>query len=47
MQLHSCTIIYQRTSNKLDGVVEEDCDRLFDLWYEHEVGAPEVVGLGT
>ena len=45
--MRSRTIIYQRTSNKLDGVVEEDWDRLFDLWYEHEVGAPEVVGLGT
>ena len=47
MQLHSCTIIYQRTSNKLDGVVEEDWDRLFDLWYESGGGNPEVVGLGT
>jgi hypothetical protein len=45
--VRSRTIIYQRTSSKLDEDTKEDWDRLFDLWYEHGVGAPEVVGLGT
>ena len=46
MQLHSCTIIYQRTSNKLDGVVEEDWDGLFNSWYERGGCNSENVGLG-
>ncbi len=45
--MRSRTIIYQRTSSKLDEDTKEDWDRLFDLWYESGGGDSEVVGLGT
>lgn len=39
----------EKTSDhgQIDGVTEEDWQRLYDFWDDNGVGAPEVVGLGT
>ena len=39
----------EKTSDhgQIEGVTEEDWQRLYDFWDDNGVGAPEVVGLGT